>query len=178
MWIAVIVSLFLSSFCFYLLTLYHHTIQAKDFASITSASTNSKSEFTLPADMDAFTRYRNAIRRKWRRKWKRLNRERHFFKKFHAEHWRKKHMWRRNFHRLMTSPPPQPDDQPENLYIFQQLINSFLYTFGMIMNVSLPRMPTVWTVRMFMGCWWLYCILLSNTYRASLTAILANPVPR
>lgn len=178
MWFAVIFSFVFCSIGFYLITLSHNAIETKDFTSITSASTNSKKDSAAPTEMNIFERYRKMIGRKCRQKWKRLNREREFFKKFHAGHLRQKHMWQRNFHRIMTSSQSRVDDEPENLYIFQQLINSFLYTFGMIMNVSLPRIPTAWAIRMLMGCWWLYCILVSNTYKASMTAILANPAPR
>lgn len=44
--------------------------------------------------------------------------------------------------------------------------------------VSLPRFPTKWAVRILTGSYWIYCILIVVAYRASLTAILANPVPR
>lgn len=44
--------------------------------------------------------------------------------------------------------------------------------------VSLPRFPAKWAVRILTGSYWLYCILIVVMYRASLTAILANPAPR
>nr|QPZ88975.1 ionotropic receptor 11 [Diaphorina citri] len=48
----------------------------------------------------------------------------------------------------------------------------------MLLVVSLPKMPTGWALRMLTGWWWLYCVLVVVAYRASLTAILANPAPR
>lgn len=48
----------------------------------------------------------------------------------------------------------------------------------MMMYVSLPRFPQKWAVRILTGWYWIYCILIVVAYRASLTAILANPAPR
>lgn len=48
----------------------------------------------------------------------------------------------------------------------------------MLLVVSLPRLPTGWSIRLLTGWYWLYCILLVVSYRASMTAILANPEPR
>lgn len=48
----------------------------------------------------------------------------------------------------------------------------------MLLVVSLPRLPQKWAVRILTGWYWIYCILIVVAYRASLTAILANPVPR
>lgn len=48
----------------------------------------------------------------------------------------------------------------------------------MLLVVSLPRFPQKWAVRILTGWYWVYCILIVVAYRASLTAILANPVPR
>ncbi|XP_052127303.1 uncharacterized protein LOC127750245, partial [Frankliniella occidentalis] len=58
------------------------------------------------------------------------------------------------------------------------LASSMLYTSGMLLGVSLPRIPTAWAVRVLTGWWWLYSILVVVAYRASLTAILANPAPK
>ncbi|XP_026677496.1 uncharacterized protein LOC103506713 [Diaphorina citri] len=66
----------------------------------------------------------------------------------------------------------------EGLYLFKDIDNSFLYTLSMLLVVSLPKMPTGWALRMLTGWWWLYCVLVVVAYRASLTAILANPAPR
>lgn len=44
--------------------------------------------------------------------------------------------------------------------------------------VSLPRFPAKWAVRILTGSYWIYCILIVVSYKASLTAILANPAPR
>lgn len=48
----------------------------------------------------------------------------------------------------------------------------------MLLVVSLPKLPQKWAVRILTGWYWIYCILIVVAYRASLTAILANPVPR
>ncbi|XP_073943627.1 glutamate receptor ionotropic, delta-2-like [Choristoneura fumiferana] len=64
------------------------------------------------------------------------------------------------------------------MYLFGDIINSILYTYGMLLVVSLPKLPTGWAIRLLTGWYWLYCILLVVSYRASMTAILANPAPR
>ncbi|XP_075969996.1 ionotropic receptor 68a [Anticarsia gemmatalis] len=69
-------------------------------------------------------------------------------------------------------------DAKPGLYLFGEIINSILYTYGMLLVVSLPRLPTGWSIRLLTGWYWLYCILLVVSYRASMTAILANPAPR
>ncbi|XP_050678729.1 uncharacterized protein LOC126974989 [Leptidea sinapis] len=48
----------------------------------------------------------------------------------------------------------------------------------MLLVVSLPKLPSGWSIRLLTGWYWLYCILLVVSYRASMTAILANPAPR
>lgn len=69
-------------------------------------------------------------------------------------------------------------DAKPGLYLFGEIINSILYTYGMLLVVSLPKLPTGWAIRLLTGWYWLYCILLVVSYRASMTAILANPTPR
>lgn len=48
----------------------------------------------------------------------------------------------------------------------------------MLLVISLPKLPNGWSIRLLTGWYWLYCILLVVSYRASMTAILANPAPR
>lgn len=62
--------------------------------------------------------------------------------------------------------------------MFGEIINSILYTYGMLLVISLPKLPTGWSIRLLTGWYWLYCILLVVSYRASMTAILATPAPR
>ncbi|XP_039308036.1 uncharacterized protein LOC105206209 isoform X2 [Solenopsis invicta] len=64
------------------------------------------------------------------------------------------------------------------LYLFTDLQNSMLYTYGMLLQVSLPRLPYAWTVRVFIGWWWIYSILAAVIYRASMTAVLSNPIAK
>ncbi|XP_011630288.1 ionotropic receptor 40a-like [Pogonomyrmex barbatus] len=65
-----------------------------------------------------------------------------------------------------------------NLYLFTEFQNSILYTYSMLLQVSLPRLPNVWTVRIFIGWWWIYSILAAVIYRASMTATLSHPVAK
>lgn len=62
--------------------------------------------------------------------------------------------------------------------IFDSFGNCILYTYSMLLVVSLPRLPRSWSIRLLTGWYWIYCILVVVAYRASLTAILANPAPR
>lgn len=61
---------------------------------------------------------------------------------------------------------------------FDDISACLLYTYSMILVVSLPRLPLRWSVRILTGWWWIYAVLIVVAYRASLTAILANPQPR
>ncbi|KAF7989916.1 hypothetical protein HCN44_008590 [Aphidius gifuensis] len=61
---------------------------------------------------------------------------------------------------------------------FTNIENSILLTYSMLFQVPLPKLPTFWAFRVFIGWWWLYTILVTVSYRASLTAALANPVGR
>lgn len=66
----------------------------------------------------------------------------------------------------------------KGLYLFNELENGILYTYGMLLLISLPKLPSGWSLRVLTGWWWIYCILLVVAYRASMTAILTNPTPR
>ncbi|KAK0079871.1 hypothetical protein PV325_000717 [Microctonus aethiopoides] len=70
------------------------------------------------------------------------------------------------------------DEQLKGLQLFTDIQNGMLYTYGMLLQVSLPRLPKAWALRLFIGWWWLYSILITVAYRASMTASLANPVAR
>ncbi|KAJ8912928.1 hypothetical protein NQ315_017258 [Exocentrus adspersus] len=74
--------------------------------------------------------------------------------------------------------PLRDTDEPVGLYQFSEPINSALYTYSMLLLVSLPKLPSGWSLRMLTGWYWLYCLLLVTAYRASMTAILAKPTPR
>jgi len=64
------------------------------------------------------------------------------------------------------------------LYLFEDIGNSILYTYGMLVAVSLPKVPSGWAIRILTGWWWMYCLLVVVAYKASMTAILANPDTR
>nr|XP_012224227.1 PREDICTED: glutamate receptor 1-like [Linepithema humile] len=69
-------------------------------------------------------------------------------------------------------------DSSKGLYLFTEFQNCILYTYSMLLQVSLPRLPNAWAVRIFIGWWWLYSILATVTYRASMTATLSRPVAK
>ncbi|XP_045783233.1 glutamate receptor ionotropic, kainate glr-3 [Maniola jurtina] len=79
---------------------------------------------------------------------------------------------------LKMTKKPTTDAKPVGMYLFGEITNSILYTYGMLLVVSLPKLPSGWSIRLLTGWYWLYCILLVVSYRASMTAILANPAPR
>nr|WPO56531.1 ionotropic receptor [Leucinodes orbonalis] len=84
---------------------------------------------------------------------------------------------KRNNSRKLEKDVPDSEN-PAGLFLFGEIINSILYTYGMLVVVSLPKLPTGWSLRLLTGWYWLYCILVVVSYRASMTAILANPAPR
>ncbi|OXU31196.1 hypothetical protein TSAR_015943 [Trichomalopsis sarcophagae] len=66
----------------------------------------------------------------------------------------------------------------KGLYLFTDPQNSVLYTYSMLLQVSLPSLPRAWSLRVFIGWWWIFSILIAVTYRASMTATLANAIDR
>lgn len=62
--------------------------------------------------------------------------------------------------------------------MFDHLSNCIIYTYSMLLYVSLPKFPLTWSLRILTGWYWIYCILIVVAYRASMTAILSNPFPR
>lgn len=62
--------------------------------------------------------------------------------------------------------------------MFDDIAACVIYSYSMILVVSVPSMPQRWSVRVLTGWWWIYCVLVVTAYRASLTSILANPQPR
>ncbi|XP_061712746.1 glutamate receptor ionotropic, delta-2 [Cydia pomonella] len=81
-------------------------------------------------------------------------------------------------HNIITDKYQDHDSKPVGVYLFGEVVNSILYTYGMLLVVSLPRLPSGWAVRLLTGWYWLYCVLLVVSYRASMTALLARPAPR
>lgn len=69
-------------------------------------------------------------------------------------------------------------DEWESLYLFTDPQNSILYTYSMLLQVSLPSLPRAWSIRIFIGWWWIFTILITTTYKASMTATLANAIER
>nr|XP_023027160.1 uncharacterized protein LOC111515158 [Leptinotarsa decemlineata] len=73
---------------------------------------------------------------------------------------------------------PKAEGGPVGLYQFSEPVNSALYTYSMLLLVSIPKLPFGWSLRMLTGWHWLYCLLVVTSYRASMTAILARPAPK
>lgn len=181
MWTTVIITLFLAGFIFYFFASYHRSIENKDFSSESSAST----EFQLDQQnankiITKLKIYFKPLRNYWKLKWKKFNRKKKFFKKYKAAYINKKWSFKSDFQYRLNHffSSTETETVSRGLYIFEKIDSSILYTYGMFVIVSLPKVPSVWSIRMFTGWWWLYCILLSVAYKASMTAILASPAPR
>ncbi|XP_059484310.1 uncharacterized protein LOC132201827 [Neocloeon triangulifer] len=58
------------------------------------------------------------------------------------------------------------------------LVPSAFSALGMQLLVPLPREPKGWPLRLLFCCFWLHCLLLSVSYRASFASQLAKPPPR
>ncbi|CAB3371748.1 Hypothetical predicted protein [Cloeon dipterum] len=58
------------------------------------------------------------------------------------------------------------------------LLPSALSTLSMQLMVPLPRAPQGWPLRLLFCSFWLHCLLLSVSYRASFASQLAKPPPR
>jgi Ligated ion channel L-glutamate- and glycine-binding site/Ligand-gated ion channel len=76
----------------------------------------------------------------------------------------------------VATPYWRREDVARNL--FNSLFDCVVYTYSMSLLVSLPKLPTGWSLRLLTGWYWVYCILLVVSYRSAMTAILANPVKR
>ncbi len=179
LWAFVIAMIFMAGLVFFGFAWYHQEIESRDFTSITSASIESKND---DQDMHPAIKVLKdrllSIRTHLRSKWKQMNRKKIFFKRYNARYMNKKHLQLNGLQRrLNLFLQSHETPVPRGLYIFERLDNSILYTYGMFVTVSLPKVPTVWSIRMFTGWWWLYCILVSVAYKASMTANLANPPP-
>lgn len=70
------------------------------------------------------------------------------------------------------------EKKPEGLYIFEELFNAFLYTYSMLLLISLPKIPDGWSLRVIVGWYFLYTTLVVVSYKASMTSILTNPAPK
>lgn len=69
-------------------------------------------------------------------------------------------------------------EKPMGLYLFEELFNSFMYTFSILLLISLPKVPDGWSLRVIIGWYYIYALLVVVSYKASMTSILANPAPK
>jgi len=60
----------------------------------------------------------------------------------------------------------------------RELLPSVFNTLSMQLMVPLPKTPSGWPLRFLFLCFWLHCLLLSVSYRASFASQLAKPAPR
>lgn len=72
----------------------------------------------------------------------------------------------------------KPNTRPVVKDMFDEFSNCIIYTYSMLLYVSLPKFPLNWSLRLLTGWYWIYCILIVVAYRASMTAILSKPIPR
>ncbi|XP_054260470.1 ionotropic receptor 21a-like [Macrosteles quadrilineatus] len=142
-WLAIMLTLFLGGFIFYILARYHRHLEKSFYKSTKNRSWLNKISF------GRFPYKKNRI--------KKIDEEKGL--------------------PLRTLVNNYIPEKTQGLHIFEELQNSVLYTYGMLVSVSLPKVPTGWALRMMTGWWWFYCLLMVVSYRASLTAILAKPEP-
>lgn len=162
MWVGVLITLLIGGFLFYALAIAHKHIDV-DEITIKTISNIKKLELKRPS----LTKNKMTVKSI-------LNIFKNKFKKPKILGDKK----------IFTSYPGHNKlDQLTNkdvvgLYLFEHIGNSILYTYGMLIAISLPKVPTGWAIRILTGWWWIYCLLVAVAYKASMTAILANPDTR
>jgi hypothetical protein len=72
----------------------------------------------------------------------------------------------------------QRNDECLKKDLFKNFGSCIIYSYSMLLVVSLPNLPNKWTLRVLTGWWLIYSLLIVVAYRASLTSILANPQPK
>jgi len=162
MWVGVLITLFIGGFIFYALaTVYKHIEDSENTSQIinkTCKQTNALENNNLDSIKENMTlkNILSSVKNKLIRP-KILEQK---FIKSYTENKRFEQQTNKDF---------------GGLYLFNNIGNSILYTYGMLVAVSLPKVPSGWAIRTLTGWWWIYCLLVAVSYKASMTAILANP---
>lgn len=157
MWIAILITLFLGGFLFHALATYHRNLERRHFPLITSRP-KLKLSHLRPKLINFWTKSKLQT----------------LENKLEIE----ENQIKNNTKLIIHLQPHEPKVSGEGLYLFEELGNSILYTYGMLTLVSLPKIPIGWALRIMTGWWWMYCLLVVVSYRASMTASLANPAPK
>lgn len=166
MWVGVIITLFVGGFLFYALaTAHEHIEDSENIVEIINDANNKQSCGEEKKDPTA-TKENITIKYV-------LSVFKNMFKKSKIP---KQNKFIMNYtHNKILE---MPENDVVGLYLFENIENSILYTYGMLMAVSLPKVPSGWAIRILTGWWWIYCLLVTVAYKASMTAILANPDTR
>lgn len=169
MWIGVIITLLIGGFLFYALATAHKHIDDTEIIveSINDAGNELKSKDLTKKEHDAPLKENKTLP--------------NIFNIFNSTINKSKTLEQQKF--IVSYTENKQHEEPTNkdvigLYLFEDIWNSILYTFGMLVAVSLPKVPTGWAIRILTGWWWMYCLLVAVAYKASMTAILANPDTR
>lgn len=161
MWAGVLFSLFSVGFIFYSVSLAYNYIQQTDFTQ------NKKSDTDMKTSWNIFLGWLKS-------KTVKINVSEQQVKMHPQEitNSRKPTLKLDQNKNLTMNPRPVIKD------MFDDFSNCIIYTYSMLLYVSLPKFPMNWSLRLLTGWYWVYCILIVVAYRASMTAILSKPIPR
>lgn len=165
MWIGVLITLLIGGFLFYALATAHKHIEHSENITVTINDTKQSNivDRKSPAQRKESLTIKNVLK---------IIRN-----KFKKPRTLQKPNCAISFTKNKTMKPIVKKDVV-GLYLFEDIGNSILYTYGMLVAVSLPKVPSGWAIRILTGWWWMYCLLVVVAYKASMTAILANPDTR
>uniref|UniRef100_A0A182YGS4 Ionotropic glutamate receptor L-glutamate and glycine-binding domain-containing protein n=1 Tax=Anopheles stephensi TaxID=30069 RepID=A0A182YGS4_ANOST len=175
MWAGVLISLFSVGFVFYAFSntlhcIHHHKRAYQPEHDLLQRHHNRKGRTVNPFKKRCLRAMRTS---KLPYRLKRLVCREYNIKKYSANN------ALRNLHMIPFKRKPEPWHDPLPAYdIFDTFAGCIIYTYSMLLLVSLPRLPAGWPLRVLTGWYWVYCVLVVVAYRASFTAILANPIPR
>lgn len=166
MWVGVLITLLIGGFLFYTLaTVHKHIEDSKNIVEIinsTSTKNNGleKTDSHITKENMTFKHVLNIVKNKFKKP--KVSKQQTFIINYTQNKKIEKHL----------------NNDVVGLYLFENIENSILYTYGMLVAVSLPKVPSGWAIRILTGWWWMYCLLVVVAYKASMTAILANPDTR
>lgn len=166
MWVGVLITLLIGGFLFYTLATFHKHIEDGENTVKIINSTNTKNnglgktDSYITKENMTFKNVLNIVKNKFKKP-KELKQQ-----TFTINYKQNKKIEKRS------------NNDVVGLYLFENIENSILYTYGMLVAVSLPKVPSGWAIRILTGWWWMYCLLVVVAYKASMTAILANPDTR
>lgn len=172
MWVGVLITFLIGGFLFYALATAHKHIEDSDSTTKVKNNTNNNKQ---PESIDKKDSTAATITKKTMTLKNILDIFKNKFKKTKILD---QHKFVINYKENKVVENISNKKDVVGLYLFEDIGNSILYTYGMLVAVSLPKVPSGWAIRILTGWWWIYCLLVAVAYKASMTAILANPDTR